>query len=59
MCLLGWNGESFNIVERGQLCYSTVAELYTRVIDNGVNSSPLYREAVFFPLGFIDCSSVC
>lgn len=45
MCLLGWDGESFNIVERGQLCYSTAA-VYS-VIDNGANSSGLYREVVF------------
>ena len=25
MCLLGWAGESLNIVERGQLCSSTSA----------------------------------
>lgn len=29
---------------------------YTIVIDNAANSSGLYREVVFFPAGFIDCS---
>lgn len=51
MCLLGQDGESFNIVERGQLCYS--APLYTTVIDDAANRRGLIEKFCFFSLAFL------